>query len=62
MTGEVGVGSVYVGLQRAREMGNGVCFSCGEIEKECLSGCMFLPVVLYLFVNAHNDTPDPQGA
>lgn len=44
VTGEVGVGSVYVGLQRARERGNGVCFSCREIGKECLSVRIFLSV------------------
>lgn len=62
MTREVGVGSVYVGLQGARERGNMcvcVCLCCGEIGKECLSVCVCFSVfVLYLFVNAHGDTPD----
>ncbi len=42
VTREVGVGSVYVGLRRARERGNaGVCLCCREIGKECLSVCVF---------------------
>lgn len=45
VTREVGVGSVYVGLRRARERGN-VCmclYACfGEIGKECLSAYVFL--------------------
>lgn len=38
MTREVGVGSAYAGVQRARERGNVcVCLCCREIGKECLS-------------------------
>lgn len=45
MTREVGVGSVYAGLRRARERGN-VCVCCGEIGKECLSVCVCVSVCL----------------
>lgn len=44
VTGEVGVGCVYVGLQGARERGNGVCLSCRKIWKGCLSECTFQSV------------------
>lgn len=55
MTREVGVGSAYVGLQRARERGNVcVCLCCREIGKECLSACVSVfQCVCALCVNVH---------
>lgn len=55
VTREVGVGSAYVGLQRARERGNVcVCLCCREIGKECLSACVSVfQCVCALCVNVH---------
>lgn len=65
MTREVGVGSVYVGLRRARERGNVcVCLCCREIGKERLSVCVcvcvcFSAFMLCVLVNVHSDRADP---
>lgn len=61
MTREVGVGSVYAGLRRARERGNVcVCVLRRDRKRMFVSVCVCFSVfVLYLFVNAHSDTPDP---
>lgn len=58
MTGEVGVGSMCVGLRRARGRGNGVCFSCGEIGKECLSVHVFLSVCALSVYKCTQSQPD----
>lgn len=65
VTREVGVGSVYVGLRRARERGNVcVCLCCREIGKERLSVCVcvcvcFSAFMLCVLVNVHSDRADP---
>ena len=59
MTREVGVRRVYVGLRRARERGNVPVFKLqGDRGRLFVSVC-FGVFALYLFVNAHGDTPDP---
>lgn len=59
VTGEVGVGSACVGLRRARERGNGVCFSGKEIGNQCLSVGIFV-FVIYPFVNAQSPDHTPR--
>lgn len=65
VTREVGVGSVYVGLQRASKRGNAcvcVCVSMRVAQRYGKNVCQcecFSEFVVYLFVNADDDTPDP---
>lgn len=55
MTREVGVGSAYAGLQRARERGNVcVCLCCREIGKEFVRICLYTATCM-------QDTADPCG-
>lgn len=58
MTREVGVGSVYAGLQRARERGNVcVCLCCREIGKECLSAGVCISVFACWYMYARCSRP-----
>lgn len=58
MTREVGVGSAYAGLQRARERGNVcVCLCCREIGKECLSVGVYQRVCVLVHVCMTQKTP-----
>lgn len=60
VTREVGVGSAYAGLQRARERGNVcVCLCCREIGKECLSVGVCISVLVYWSGTYMQDTADP---
>lgn len=58
MTREVGVGSAYAGLQRARERGNVcVCLCYSEIGEECLSGVVYKSVCVLVHVCLTQHTP-----
>lgn len=58
VTREVGVGSVYAGLQRARERGNVcVCLCCREIGKECLSAGVCISVFACWYMYARCSRP-----
>lgn len=64
MTREVGVGSAYAGLQRARERGNVcVCLCCREIGKEfvSLSVGVCISVFVYWYMYARHSRPLRQG-
>lgn len=59
MTSVVGVRNVYVGLQRAEKRGNVHVFGLQRDRERMFVRGDFTVSVLYLFVNAHGDTPDP---